>query len=119
MLPGVQACGPTGALCNQVRCGFEVPGLHRFQLENEVVNLLEKGVSAGVRHACEHRGRMFCNTQLARLACPSPDIAIGNECKTAQIAAPTRMPKVGEQVVEAQLQGERSIHVAMQHETAS
>jgi hypothetical protein len=29
------------------------------------------------------------------------------------------MPKVGEQVVEAQLQGERSIHVAMQHETAS
>ena len=118
-MPGVRACGPIGALCDQVWRGFEVPGLHRFKLENEAVNLLEKCFSARVWHACEHRGRMLGDTQLACLACPSPDIAVGNERKTAQIATPTRMPKVGEQIVEAQPQGKRGIHVAMQHETAT
>jgi hypothetical protein len=116
---GVQARGPIGARCHQVWRRFEVPGLQRFQLDDEAVDLLEKGVSAGMRHASEHRRRMLCDTRLARLACPSPDIAIGDERKTAQITTPTRMPKVGDQVVEAQLQGKRSIHVALQHETAS
>ena len=119
VMPGVQACGPIDALCDQVWRGFEVPGLHRLHLENQPVNLLEKCFAACVRHVREHRGRMLGNIRLTRLARPSPDIAIGNESKTAQIATPTRIPKVGEQIVEAQLQGRRSIHVAVQHETAA
>lgn len=115
MLRGVQARGPIGARCHQAWRRSEVPALHRFQFANEAVNLLEKCVPAGVRHASEHRGRMLCNTRLARQTRPSPDIAIGDECKTPQIATPSGKPKIREQVVETQLQGCRGIHVAVQH----
>lgn len=118
-MPGVQACGPIGVLRDQVWNGFEVPGLHLFQFENEAVDLFEKCFAAGVWRASEHRGRTLCNTRLARLPRPSPDVAIGYEGETPQIAAPTGMPKIGEQIVEAQLQGIRGTHVAMQHETAT
>jgi hypothetical protein len=41
---------------------------------------------------------------IARHAGPTPDFAVREQGKPAQIAAPARVPKVAEQVVEPELQ---------------
>lgn len=77
--------------------------MHLFQFDDQVVDLRQEFVAAGMRTLCDERGRVVGQSLIARHTGPTPNLAIRQQGKSAQIAALARVPKVTEQVLEPKL----------------
>ena len=71
-----------------------------------------------MRASRDNLGRTLGKAFLPGEPCPTPDIAIGNRRKAAQVVDPSRMPKFPEKIFEAKPKVLRKLcHVAVQHNT--
>ena len=87
------------------------------QLKQQAVDEIEKSFPAGVGVAGHHLSRKLGQFRLTRVPRPAPHFAVSQQCKPTQVAKSARVPQIGDQIVECQLEGNRSFHVAVHHDT--
>ena len=83
---------------------------------DQIVDVPKKGFSTCVRAAGDQFRSMLGKYQVARIAGPPTDLAIGHQCQAPQIVTPSGVPEVCKQIIQTQLQTQGRGHVAVQHE---
>jgi len=94
-----------------------VAGKSSFHFVDQTIHVHQEAGTAGMWAFRDDFGRALGKAFLPGKACPTPDIAIGNRCKAAQVIDPACIPKFPEKVFEAEPKVLRKLrHVAAQHD---
>lgn len=75
-----------------------------LQFDDQLVNLCNERFAARMRTVGDQFRRMLGQPVLARKPSPTTNLAVGQQCKPTQVAAPACVLQVTEKVLESELQ---------------
>ena len=76
-----------------------------LQFGNQLVHSSQEIIATGMRKIIHQRRRMSGQFLRLRLACPAPNLAVGQQGEPPQVAFPAREPQVAQDVFKSILKG--------------